>query len=419
MAENKFCVVPWRELYSTTLGTYRMCCVEDETESSLNNQTSITKGIEQHWNSDYMREYRLSFLANKQHSSCKHCWRDEDNGKISLRQRRNKQYLGADADDLEQWANHFRSITNSDGSVTPDIQGVYLSVGNACQLRCGHCNPAYSTNVAKEYQRLGWDHNFKTRRVILDDTFLGAGRQQAFDAEAWPQIRSIAHKLRWIRCTGGEPTISRGLLEFMQWLDQQGLAQHIRFYSNTNAVSVSQDWIDAANRFKSVELKIGVDGTALIDNYVRYPTTWQRKIPVVKRLLTQFPNSYVLTTLHAMNVSDFANLLREMQHWPGKRDIAPLTYPTELDIRHMPKQFKQHMVLELEQFIADCVTDQVNYPRSDAHYFFTGIRSVINQLERAGDPIQWDKAKSIIQQYDTIRPHTLASISPGLAPYLT
>lgn len=418
MSQNKFCVMPWRELYSTTLGTYRMCCVEDETGTCQDYQTSITEGIDAHWNSDYMKQYRLAFLENQQHASCRHCWLDEAHGKTSLRQRRNMQYLGATDEELDPWVEHFQSITQPDGTVDVDIQGVYLSVGNTCQLRCTHCNPAYSTSVAKEYQKLRWDANFKTRRIIADDRFVGITKQRAFDAEAWPQLKSIAHKLKWIRCTGGEPTLSRGLLDFMQWLDAEGLAADIRFYSNSNAISVSPDWIDAASRFKYTELKIGLDGTALVDNYVRYPTQWSRKMPIVEDLLARFPDSYILTTLHAMNIADFPNLLREMEHWGGRREITALNYPTELDIQHMPEQFKKVVIDQLETMLADWNDPGVPYPVNNRDYLNYGVRAIINRLKSPGDDTQWQLAKRIIRDYDTVRPTQLADLCPTLAPYL-
>lgn len=418
MTTKKFCVVPWREIYSTTLGSYRMCCIEDETGPYRHNQTSIADGLDVHWNSDYMKKNRLDFLSGKGSDCCKQCWKEDANGKISLRQRRNQQYLGATDSQLDPWIDFFKSKTQSDGSAEMDIHGVYISVGNTCQLRCTHCSPSYSSGVAKEYQKLGWESDFKTRRIILDDRFLGASRQKAFDAEAWPQLKSIAHKLKYIRCTGGEPSVSKGLLEFMHWLDKEGLAKNIVFMSNTNAVSVKDEWIEAASKFKHTELKIGLDGTSQIDHYTRYPTIWEKKLPIVMKLLDKFPTSYVLTTLHCMNIADFPNLLQETQNWPGRHEVATLTYPTELDISHMPDQFKQTMIEKLSEWVSGEEEVELPYPYPKQEYRENGIRAAIRRLKRPGDPAQWEKAKSIIQQYDTVRPYTLSSVSPLLAPYL-
>jgi hypothetical protein len=107
---KKFCIVPWQELYSTSIGTFRMCCDEEDNDSTKNQQTVMDQGVEEHWNSDYMKNSRKIFLSDQLHPNCGRCWNDESNGKISLRMRRNGRYLGVvDDKELDPIIEHFQS----------------------------------------------------------------------------------------------------------------------------------------------------------------------------------------------------------------------------------------------------------------------------------------------------------------------
>ena len=402
---KKFCVVPWKELYLTSIGTFRMCCQEDE---HVDRQTVMNQGVKVHWDSKHMKQARLDFLNNRAHDACKQCWTDDANGKFSLRQRRNQAYLNAKDHELDPWIDHFKSITDETGHTSSEIQGINLSVGNTCQLRCTHCSPAYSNNVAKDYAKLGWDQDYKARKIFFTDRYLGAHKQSMFDADAWPQLKAIAHNVKWIRCTGGEPTLSRGLLDFMQWLDAQGLAKDIDFGFNTNAMTVKDEWLDAAKKFKHTDCRISIDGSSDIDYYVRYPSNWERKTDCVMKLKQAFPNAYLFNTIYAMNIADLVTFIDTTKEWNVPYDLSLLSYPNALDIRHMPGEFKKEMSKKLFKI----------WVAEENYISKNGLEAVIKRLNMPGDPELWQEAKQIIQSYDSIRPYTLASASPLLAPYL-
>jgi hypothetical protein len=238
---------------------------------------------------------------------------------------------------------------------------------------------------------------------------MGAHNQRKFDAEAWPNLKSIAHHLTTINCTGGEPVINRGLLEFMQWLEEQGLAKNISFSMNTNAATLKDSFVDVVKKFKNVDIRISIDGTADIDHYVRFPTNWSRKVEIIGRFRESFPSTILFTTVHALNIADLPDLVELAKSWNMPHDLANLHYPYALDIKHLPEELKKKIIKKLLSKI-----DREN----KLNPFNAGLRSVIQRLAMPGDPELWAEAKNIIRSYDCVRPYTLASVSPDLAPYL-
>lgn len=410
-----FCIVPWRELYSTTIGTFRMCCVEDESKENSHRQTPIDQGIMPHWNSEYMREARLNFLSGKKMPQCDYCWSNEARGKISRRQRLNQRYSNSpEIDNQDDLLEIIRDETAEDGSTDLNIDGIFISVGNICQLRCIHCSPAYSNSVGKDYDRLGWHPDFKTRRIITIDNFVND--QKSFDQHHWPMLRSISKKIKFLGVTGGEPSLSKGLLEYMTWLDDQGLAKDIIFYSNTNAVNVKQPWIDAMSKFKKVILKFSVDGVGPVDDYLRFPGKWDKKVEIMTALSRQFPGAFVQTSVHALNLVNLPEIIEFVSKLPVIHEINSVQYPSNLNPKNLPQEIKHSVIAQLQHYLTDYHGYMIDSADSAEakKYFQNNLAGLIELLERPGDPQEIAEIRSIISAYDSIRPMRLASLLPQL-----
>lgn len=399
------------ESYNTSIGSFRLCCIEEDSERTKQDQTLIDYGIDSHWNSTYMRQSRLNFLANQAQPSCRQCWNDDENGRTSLRQRRNKKYLGADDKDLEPWIEHFASITDELGHVDISPKGLMISVGNTCQLRCTHCSPAYSNNVAKEYVKLNWHDQYNARRFVFNDKYLGAHRQKDFDSVLWDQYKTISQDINWISASGGEPTISKGFFEYLKWLVTNDLSKQIDLHVTTNALSVSDAWIDVVARFRSVEIRVSIDGSEKVEHYIRFPTRWKQKIANIKRLAAQQFNVKLFTTIYALNICDYEKLLASTKDLRLTRDLQILAYPEHLDIRHLPQPVKNSAIKKL-------VFSLQNHIIAEDFALDKEIRAVIGRLQMPADDLSWARTKKIIAEYDRIRPYSLKSVIPDLDPYL-
>jgi len=411
---NRFCAVPWNELYITSNGTYGMCCMEDQ--DANDHRISVEQPIEFHWNSDYLKKTRLDFVNGQNLPQCRHCWQEEEAGKVSGRMRRNQQYYGkANLYTDDPLLTDTLSKTMADGSTTKEIEGLFFGVGDLCQLRCIDCSPSYSRSILKDYQKLGWRVNDKSRRSIrIQDLSHDPEKHNQY---LWQRVREAGNSVRWIRVSGGEPTLSKELLSFLRWYAEQGHADHTTIFIATNAVNVKDEFIDALKPFQGVKLELSVDGLGALDEYLRYPTNWSKKVDIMDRLIETFPGCVVHTTAYSLNVGGLEKLIPWVETKDVLHSIQCLTYPEELDPRHLPDSYKNEMISMLEPWASNSEYKVSNdYRQGD--YRGNCINGVIGRLEQARDEKSWDKAKSIVKSYDTIRPMRLSKILPSLSNYL-
>ena len=78
-----FCMAPWTHTYISPQMERRLCCASREESHNFNqyidtadakNSNDITLlTLEQHWNSDYMKDVRLKLMAGEEISQCQTC----------------------------------------------------------------------------------------------------------------------------------------------------------------------------------------------------------------------------------------------------------------------------------------------------------------------------------------------------------
>lgn len=385
-------------------------------DQNVNQQrVPLTQVINQHWNSEYMKSVRLSFLDGEQLPQCQHCWRDEAAGKVSGRLRRNQQYYGQGEILInDPIIKNTLNQTRPDGYSDYPFKGLFFSVGNLCQLRCIDCSPSYSRSILKDYEKLGWGANTKNRRFIMQQDLLHDDIQH--DQSLWERIEHVG-AVEWIRVQGGEPSISKPLLKFLRGYAEKGYAEHTTIFIVTNAGNVKQEFIDALKPFRQVKFEISVDGVGALDEYVRYPTNWTKKESIIDQLLSEFPGGVIHSTMYSLNIGGLPKLIQWAEEKPAMHSIQSLTYPDELAVQHLPPTYKQEMINLLWPWtIESAFTISNNY--DPTAYRNNGVRGIVGRLEQSGDPKKWAEARTIIHSYDTIRTVSLGTISPALLPYL-
>lgn len=411
---NKFCAVPWNELYITSNGSYGMCCMEDQ--NSINDRMTLEYPVATHWNSDYMKQVRSDFIQGNNLSQCRQCWTEEENGKISGRMRRNQQYYGTP--DIRIGDDIIKDTllqTDTNGFTSTPIKGLFLNIGNLCQLRCAHCSPSWSRSILKDYKKLGWDINRNNRREMRPTDLVNDPKKH--NEYLWSHIKEISPTVRWIRVSGGEPSISREFLDFLNWYAEQGYAKDATIFIATNAVNIKKEFIDALKSFRQVKLELSVDGVGAVDEYLRYPTNWAKKESNIDQLIKEFPESIIHTTVYSMNIGDLANLIKWAETKPVLHSIQCLYYPDYLSIQHLPDLYKEEIKNQLsryslsESYVLSDDYDRINY-RNNA------VAGVIGKLSLDRDPAKWAETQNTIKSYNTIRPKSLESIIPSLKKYL-
>ena len=384
--------MPWHELVYTSQFKYGVCCKwKDDGHLITTDQSS-----QEHYSSKRMKDLRKRMIAGEEIPECSPCWEDEYNNKFSMRMRRNLHYYGTgnlhiDSDEVKSTLDQ---TSNGDYHVN-NLHGMHISTGDKCQLRCIDCSPAFSRSILKDYAKLGWDENFKARRIITTDA-------KTDEHAHWQSIKNNSKNLKIIRLTGGEPSINQHFTDYLNWCVDQNIAQYVEIHLPTNCVNIKQSFIEPLKHFKKTMFSLSVDGIGDLDEYLRYPTNWNKKVKHINQLIELFPESGIHTVIYSLNVLHIDQLFRWGSQFSIDHQFEMLSYPEELSIRHMPDNLKQIALDKINRIDLSTGTELAK----------NGIQAVANRLTESGDPAQWAKCVDIIAGYDKIRRKSLTKIIP-------
>lgn len=400
---KKFCAIPWNELVYGSQMNYSTCCKWQEHHDR---NTKSDRPASEHYNSSSMKDLRQRFIKGKPIPECKACWDDEENGRFSMRMRRNQHYYGkADLRVNDDIVKDVIQETINGEYHTDNLHGLHISTGDKCQLRCIDCAPAYSRSILKDYEKLGWDKNFKARRHVSQVIDLKQ-REEAH----WESIKENSKNLKIIRLTGGEPSINNNFVQYLKWCVVNNIAQDVEIHIPTNAVNIKDSFLEPLKEFKKVMFSLSVDGVGELDEYVRYPTNWSKKIDNMEKIIKLFPHSNIHTVVYALNVYHLKHIYEFGQRYPVSHSIELLTYPDELSVRHLPVAIKKDIINKLQPLVLHTEPVKDIHTFDKQKYSLNGLSAVVSRLGESGSKQQWYKCQSIVKSYDTIRKKPLNDI---------
>ena len=272
-----WCVLPWLHLTSSVSGWYRPCCdsnknIKDRTNSKNDNEilhTSVV-GIEDAFYGEAMNEIRSQFLKNERPEICSSCWKKEDANMSSLRVAMNSR---------------FSNIIENINVEKPKLKYLDIKYDNNCNLACRMCSTGSSDqhqkeilNYVKEGQHIPNHFSYATPELLNKDTYKQQYVKRLTMLNEKPfleqdVINSIP-ELMMLKATGGEPTINKKFLNAIDYAIEHDYAKNIELDLTTNGTKFTNEFLEKISQFKQLRLRISVDGTKDVYEYIRYPFQW-------------------------------------------------------------------------------------------------------------------------------------------------
>lgn len=249
---SSFCMLPFMHFYGTAAGNIVPCCEAQEIYLNSPEETA-----EQTWNNKNFRGLRRSLSNGERPDICQVCWHNEDSGIMSNR----VQFLNDD------WDNFKDDIQlNDDFSVDNPPLWIELKVSNFCNLKCIMCSTHSSykrvadLDIIKKYSTSGYtDKLFRPTELFKD---IG-------DWNIWESVRVL-------QFTGGEPIINQEHYDLLDSIPKN--IRHkikLRYATNISYIKFKKyDLIEIWKQFKSVNLKVSMDGIDDVYNYIRQDGDW-------------------------------------------------------------------------------------------------------------------------------------------------
>jgi hypothetical protein len=295
-----FCTAPWTHTYISPQSERRLCCASREnhkfqkqyidasndikygtvTESKTAADDYTPDTLEEHWNSQYMRDIRVKLMAGERISQCDVC--NDDILSVSSYRKWFTGYLFLDK--IQQC---FDS-TDETGRTTMEPISFDYRYSNLCNFKCRMCGEQLSSSWETEKKTHNlWTPENQPFMIPEVKTKMQAFQKDVVEPEFRDAIsRGIVEEIYWV---GGEP-----LMYDMHWwaleeMVQNGSAQncYLRYNSNLSRVQFGRkNLYEYLPKFKNWMMCASIDGTEKIGEYIRTGLKWDQWLANFKQGLT-------------------------------------------------------------------------------------------------------------------------------------
>jgi uncharacterized Fe-S cluster-containing radical SAM superfamily protein len=294
LKDNKsFCIMPFIALLRGT----KHCCYMKSFKDPYTNFKTDSNSI----------EMRQKMLRGEKTDLCQRCYNYEEVGAVSPRQAF-----------TQDWIYRLNLKSYDDVIKNTKLVKYEIWLGNYCNLQCRMCRPENSNLIDDEYVRIG-----------LSDTKLGIMTENLLDTIDLDTVQQL-------QVNGGEPSINQDFFNFLKHCIKVGKTD-FEIFINTNAVSLTKEFITLIKQFKNIRIAISIDGFDQVNQYIRWPNNWSKFTQNIESLIKLIPpqNYHFHTTVSIYNISK----LYEMY------DFLNSHYPTatfNMDTLEEPKNLKLH-----------------------------------------------------------------------------
>jgi sulfatase maturation enzyme AslB (radical SAM superfamily) len=251
---------------------------------------------------------RNDMLAGVPVDQCQNCYKIEESGGESFRQR-----------DTNEWFNKL-DISSPEQA---QVELIYYDIrnDNTCNLSCRICHPGASSQLEKEYKLLNWPVTVADRKTKLSEIIDYSTIQRLYVA-------------------GGEPTI---MPEFKQFLEKAILhgRTNCELRIITNGTNLNKNILELLKQFNNIEFTVSIDGFDQVNRYIRWPSDWATLVKNIHELYkltdrisfnttVSIWNIYCLSDLVFFLESEFGQpliMLNEAVNPRPNTDITPWNFP--------------------------------------------------------------------------------------------
>ena len=328
MADN-FCVMPFIHSFVTP-NIITPCCAYTK-KIQLNSKT-------QYWSSEQLKNIQQNMLDNVRDTGCNICWEKEDRGYSSLRQHSNQIY-----------ATHIDQIKQNHRQDNPFY--LDLRLGNLCNLKCRMCTSEWSSQIAGEIldnPNEEWVDTPKQKIIELDN-------------DTWQLLDQWIPYVRRVFMTGGEPTIIKRNLDYINKIIASGHSANVELIFTTNATNINQNFIDIGKNFKSVSYNVSIDAVGELANYIRYPSNWQTIYNNLKSIQSGVSLNTTIQWLNMTRLNEIFDFIETCGISFGGIWFQLVTDPKYLDPIYAPKFMKEKCIADITAFLESEFLNQEKY----------------------------------------------------------
>jgi glutamate-1-semialdehyde 2,1-aminomutase len=157
------------------------------------------------------------------------------------------------------------------------------------------------------------------------------------------ELFAYPERFTQLNIIGGEPLLIKEVRTILRHLIDSGVSNNIVLGITTNGSFADDEWFELTAKFEAVHLAISVDGYGKVNEYIRFPSDWQKIAENVAKFGTQSNNYCAINlTVQAYNILNIVEVVEFCDrvgigfraHLLQHPDyLSPFVLP--LDIRHV------------------------------------------------------------------------------------
>ena len=380
-----FCMAPWTHTFISPQMERRLCCASREQSTNFKqyidssgpeNKELKLPTLEEHWNSDYMKDIRLKLMAGEEIPQCATCNYKLLNAQV-YRQHFNRFYSDQINEAFEK--------TTDDGETSMEVTSWDYRFSNLCNFTCRMCGPGLSSSWETENKKAGkmepWmQKDIKSQLQKFHDQQIVTEFLQAVE-------NKTVKEFYWC---GGEPLMWKIHWTAMQRVVDLGFADQVfaRYNSNMSRITYfgKNLFDDVLSKFRDWQINASIDATGEIGEYIRtglkydewlenmrYARKWMKHPRQLQLDLTvTLPGLFDLENMYELQKDLKIPLLCKKVF-----TFAPDTYMSPL---FLPRRLLNNIVMKVKEKYKDekksvfniafleGLDDLMNHPTNDERY---------------------------------------------------
>jgi radical SAM protein with 4Fe4S-binding SPASM domain len=406
LKESKtFCMAPWMTSHTWPDGKVFACCTWDTSEviGNINDNT-----LEEIWNSDNYKKIRKDMLSETPIKSCERCYKMDNNGDMTYRNRMNE-YLEDNFKYVEE--------THDDGfSPNYNLHLWDFRISNFCNFKCRSCGLELSSSWYNDTKEMGQLNGHQSALINVND-------KSSFMDMLLPHYKCVEE----VYFAGGEPLMMPEHYQIMDKLIELGRTDvTLRYSTNFSILKFKDSHVfDYWKQFPNLELLISVDGVKEIGEYVRKGF----KHDVFVKNVNDFINSgikyknlgYVVTygALNYLHMFDLIlNFIENGFLGNGIGDIyfSPIYDPKHYDCSYLPKKIKDEFKIRMSSFRKELSEYKVS--ENFTNSIMDKLKMIYDTSNQNNYSFEYmDSCRDITMKLDKIRKEKIMDIFPYFKSY--
>jgi hypothetical protein len=340
--------------------------------------------IAEWFDSEPMRQARLSMLGNTPNSFCGSCYREQERGGTSRRIKSNQKSIifnrTAFGESYLQSPGYqkFESSRVNQGAYDGLPIDLHIDLGNYCNLACKMSSFRASSTIA--VQEVKWGNLSAKKHIGTDWT-----RDEAVWSRVLEELASITN-LNNVHFMGGETLITSRFEDFVDYMIAHDRTD-LNFSFVTNGTTFNERLLEKLKLFGRVGIEVSIETVTQHNSYVRQGTDTNLVLQNMDRYLAHCDNNNITLTIRpavsALTIGHYHSLLR----YCLERNLVVkglwVDRPDFLDAQILPLSVKQQYIKSYEKLLQEYDLESLDYQsdfnESDPHQ---SRRIIANQISQ-------------------------------------